>query len=206
MRGRQQILELFRCWDRRARSIALDELMQELSALALTAEDLAEAIGFDARAYRRTVIHSRAHYQALVLCWRSGQTSPIHDHLGSACAVKVVAGRATETHFAVAPCGRIQPVESQVHHTGSVTGCSGAHIHQMGNLEDSVGELVTLHVYSPPPLNWRTYRLRDTTLAGHDRLVRNPARTVRVELGEFGDIAPVPHFSQPTTEVWSWCI
>jgi len=54
---------------------------------------------------------------------------------------------------------------------------------QMANLESSGNELITLHVYSPPPSSWRTYRMCDTTLADDDRLIREPARTIRVELG-----------------------
>jgi cysteine dioxygenase len=183
MRGRRQILDLFRRWDDREQKIPLDELTEALAALAINAGDVAEAVCFDDRSYMRTVIHGRDHYQALLLCWRSGQSSPIHDHRGSNCAVRIVAGRATETRFSTSPCGRIAPVASHVHPAGCVTGCSGDDIHQMANLERIGTELVTLHVYSPPPSSWRTFRVCDTTLADDDRLIRRPARTVRVELG-----------------------
>jgi cysteine dioxygenase len=182
MRGRRQILSLFRRWDGQDQKIPLEELTEALAALAIKAADLAEAVSFDDRAYMRTVIHGRDHYQALVLCWRSGQSSPIHDHRGSNCAVRIVAGRATETRFKTAPCGRIAPIASLIHPSGSVTGCSGDDIHQVANLERTGNELITLHVYSPPPSSWRTFRVSDTTLADDDRLIRRPARTVRVEL------------------------
>ena len=45
-------------------------------------------------------------YQAWVMCWRNGQRSPIHDHKGSSCAVRVLRGTLTETLFAFAPNGR----------------------------------------------------------------------------------------------------
>lgn len=201
MRGRRQMLELIRRWDGNQRKIPLDELMEALAALVITARDLAEAVGFDDRSYLRTLIHGQDHYQALVLCWRSGQCSPIHDHHGSNCAVRVVEGVATETRFATAPCGRIRPVVSEVHGPRSVTGCCGDEIHQMANLESPGNELITLHVYSPPPSSWRTYRVCDTTLADDDRLIRKPARTVRVELGH---AAPARRMGSTTRGGISW--
>jgi cysteine dioxygenase len=201
MRGRRQILDLFHRWDEREQKIPLVELMESLEALVLTPADLVEAVGFDDRCYRRTVIHGCDHYEALILCWRSGQASPIHDHFGSNCAVRVVDGHATETRFVAAPCGRILPVGSQVHAPGSVSGCSGGEIHQMANLESSGNELITLHVYSPPPSSWRTYRICDTTLADDDRLIRKPARTVRVELGH---VSPIRRMGSRARGGMSW--
>jgi cysteine dioxygenase len=184
MRGRRQILDLFQRWDGRDEEIPLAELTEALKGLVLEPDDLAKAVGFDRRSYRRTVIHGRDHYQALVLCWRSGQGSAIHDHLNSSCAVRVVEGRVTETLYRASPCGRLLPLGSEVHCAGSVTGCCGADIHQMANLEAPGNNLITLHVYSPPPAHWRSYRVSETTLADDDRLIRKPARTVRVDLGD----------------------
>ena len=55
-------------------------------------------------------------------------------------------------------------------------------------LMEALGGLITLHVYSPPPSLWRSYRVSDTTLADDDRLIRKPARTIRVELGHVSPI------------------
>jgi cysteine dioxygenase len=191
MRGRRQILELFERWDRRPRKIALADLMQSLGRLVIKASDLAEVIGFDDQAYLRTVIHCRDHYQAMVLCWQSGQSSPIHDHHGSNCAVRVVSGRATETRYCMAPCGRIRPAASVMHGPGSVTGCSGDDIHQMANLEKPGSALITLHVYSPAPAGWHSYPVCDTSLADDDRLIECPARTVRADLEHPASAGPI---------------
>ena len=190
MRGRQQILALFERLDRQERRIPLVELMQALKALVIKASDLADVTGFDDEAYLRTVVRGRDHYQAMVLCWKSGQSSPIHDHRGSNCAVRVVSGRATETRFTLAPCGQIRPVSSDVHGPGAVTGCSGNGIHQIANLERPGTDLITLHIYSPPPSGWQAYRICETTLADDDRLIRRPARTLRAELGHESPARP----------------
>lgn len=108
MRGRRQILDLFRRWDGLEQKIDLNVLMEALAGLVIKPSDLAGAVDFDDRSYLRTVIHGREHYQALVLCWRSGQSSPIHDHRALNCAVRVVSGCATERDS----CGSMRPARS----------------------------------------------------------------------------------------------
>jgi len=61
----------------------------------------------------------------------------------------------------------------------------------MGNFDAPGRDLVTLHVYSPPPLAWRFYEVKETTLADHDRLIRKPARTVRVEMAHSRPTRPM---------------
>ena len=184
MRGYQRILQLFQIWDRREEAIAFAELIAALQRLDLDRWDLEGALTFGERTYGRASIRRRRHYEALVLCWRSGQRSPIHDHAGSSCAVRVIEGRATETQFIRSPCGRLVPRRSRTFGAGAVTGCCGGETHQMANLEPPGHDLITLHVYSPPPAsNWRFYLLEETTLADHDRLIRDRPETVVVDFG-----------------------
>jgi uncharacterized NAD(P)/FAD-binding protein YdhS len=63
-------------------------------------------------------------------------------------------------------------------------GCpDGGMIHQMANLEPPGHDLITLHVYSPPPLHWKCYSLAETTLADHDRLLRQGTETIVIDFG-----------------------
>ena len=182
MRGRRRLLSQMERWDSREAPISSSELIATLQGLRLAPADLAEAIGFDEACYRRTIIRARPHYQVLVLSWRSGQRSPIHDHRGSSCVVQVIQGRALETRFDPTPCGRLAPTWSHEHAEGAIAACCGEEIHQMGNFAAPGHDLVTLHIYTPPPLAWRFYEVGETTLADHDRLIQKPARTVRIEL------------------------
>jgi len=185
MHGYQGILEIFETWDQHGEVIDFAELVQALKAIDLERADLAGALIFANRTYRRIAIRRRAHYEALVLCWKSGQRSPIHNHSGSSCVVRVIEGRATETRFVASPCGRLVPQWSRGFPAGTVTGCmDGGMIHQMANLEPPGEDLITLHVYSPPPLHWKYYSLDETTLADHDRLLREGTETVIVDFGE----------------------
>ena len=47
-------------------------IAEALRGLDLARGELAEALVFDERAYRRVAIHRSPHYEALVLCWKSG--------------------------------------------------------------------------------------------------------------------------------------
>lgn len=191
MHGRRRLLDLLSRWDGREEPISSSEVIAGLEGTRLGREDLAEAIGFDDACYRHTIIHSRPHYQVLVLCWRSGQRSPIHDHRGSNCVVRVIQGRAFETRFDPTPSGRLVPTWSHEHLKGAITSCCGEEIHQMGNFDAPGNDLITLHVYTPPPHSWRFYVVGETTLADHDRLIRKPARTVRMELAHPSPAGPM---------------
>ncbi len=195
MQERQQLLDLLRCWDARTEPIPFAELIDTFKGLELDRADLSDALAFDDRAYRRVVIWRRPHFEALVLCWKSAQTSLIHDHTGSSCAVRVVSGRATGTRFTTTPCGRLIPRRSRVFAPGAVIGCPGRGIHQMGHVEGPDCDLITFHVYSPPPALWRFYSLERTTLAGHDLPTRQHPRTIVVDFSHVS--TPVPDRLEP---------
>jgi cysteine dioxygenase len=175
------MLELFTIWDGRDEAIPCAELIASLKELELERSDLEEVLTFDERTYGRASIRRRPHYEALILGWRSGQRSPIHDHLGSSCAVRVIEGRATETRFVKSPCGWLVPERSRTFAAGCVTGCRDSSTHQMANLEPPGHDLITLHVYSPPASHWQFYPLDATTLADHDRLIWDRPETVVVD-------------------------
>ena len=90
-----------------------------------------------------------------------GQRSPIHDHRGSACGVRVIQGTATETLYERMPSGYIRAVSSRELFVDQVCGSFDDDIHQVSNLQDGNAKLITLHVYTPPLLNMRTYRMED---------------------------------------------
>jgi cysteine dioxygenase len=153
--------DLLRRFDASRDRIPLAELREALSALVVSLDDVQPWLLFGADTYRRNLVHAGPAYQALVLCWRNGQRSPIHDHSGSSCGVRVLAGQAVETVFERTRAGMVYAVRSQVHAPGSVCATQDTDIHQVSNLADDGGDLVTLHVYSPPLLNMGTYTLFD---------------------------------------------
>jgi cysteine dioxygenase len=140
----------------------LDELTTELAETSLEWSHVADFIRFSERGYTRNLVRAGPWYNVLVLCWKNGQRSPIHDHAGSSCAVKVLRGTATETVFDYAPNGHVWATGSRQHAPGTVIGSQDADLHQVSNLQPGQADLVTLHIYSPPLLWMGTYSLTDT--------------------------------------------
>jgi len=158
----QTLAQLFASLDRRPDSPSLDELVKQLEAIEIDDDDVTPFARFSPRQYQRNLMHQGPHYQALVLCWKNGQRSPIHDHRGSVCGVRIIKGTATETIFERAPNGHIRATFSRDLHVGQVCGSYDDDIHQVSNLQGDGADLITLHVYSPPLLRMGTYSLTDT--------------------------------------------
>ncbi len=139
----------------------LDELKSQLAGLEIDHEELVAHLRFSERTYRRNLVRGGPWYNLWVLCWRNGQRSPIHDHRGSSCAVRVLDGVATETLFEFAPNGHVKPTFSRDLLPGAVVGSEDTDMHQISNLQAGMADLVTLHIYSPPLLLMGTYSLME---------------------------------------------
>ena len=142
----------------------IDELHSSLAALDISAEDLADHTRFSEKRYVRNLVRSTPLYHLLVLCWRPGQRSPIHNHAGSTCGVRVLRGVATETKFDRTPSGLLKPTGSFDLSAGQTTIGADDMTHQVSNLQAAGEDLVTLHVYSPPLLRMETFSLTDGTV------------------------------------------
>jgi cysteine dioxygenase len=141
----------------------LARLTEELSHFDIDLEDLSEYMQFAEKSYRRNLVRARENYHAWLLCWRNGQRSPIHNHLGSACVVRVLRGTLTETLFELAPNGHVKATFSRDISEGSLMGSEDTDIHQVSNLQAGNADLVTLHVYTPPLNQMCTYSLYDAS-------------------------------------------
>jgi cysteine dioxygenase len=161
---RLSIRELLAELDGYAERIPLDDLVQRISLLDITLDDVRPFVLFGRTTYQRNLMHSGPGYSALILCWRSGHRSPIHDHRGSSCGVKVIHGAATETYFERTPDGYVYATSSRRLVEGQACGSQDDDMHQMSNLERPGQDLVTLHIYSPPLMNMGVYSLLDTAV------------------------------------------
>jgi cysteine dioxygenase len=96
----------------------------------------------------------------LLLCWRAGQRSPIHDHGGSVGVVMLLEGRLTETMFEQVDDERVRPCNTYRWKPGAITGADVPDIHQLSNLQPKERDMVTLHCYAPPLSGFKTYSHR----------------------------------------------
>lgn len=149
--------------DTHAGRIPLAVLNARLERLQVDFPAVEKFVQFSPERYRRNLLRAGAAFHALVLCWRSGQRSPIHDHRGSACAVRVIRGEATETIFDVTPQGHVFPVRTRQLPEGFRCATQDQDIHQLSNLQPA-GDLITLHIYSPPLLVMGQYSLTDSVM------------------------------------------
>ena len=142
---------------------ALPGFAEDLARFDIDLEDVAKFVKFSDRSYARNLVRATPAYHAWVLCWKNGQRSPIHDHHGSACVVRVLRGTLTETLCEFAPNGHVKACFSRDFEEGSIVVSEDTDMHQVSNLQAGDADLVTLHVYSPPLLWMGTYSLTDRT-------------------------------------------
>jgi predicted metal-dependent enzyme (double-stranded beta helix superfamily) len=129
-------------------------MLHELTGNLDVRDDLIrDHIYFSSGSYTRNLVCRTPRFDMLVLCWRPGHVTTIHDHCGSLNATRVVHGTLTSRLFR--PAGRPTPdrclVElSQEEHLspGGFSLVDRDEIHQLANT--STEDLVTLHVYAKP--------------------------------------------------------
>lgn len=155
------LAEMFAELDGHAEPIAIDALVELMRAVDVEDGDLADHIAYRDDRYARNLIRLGSQYAAFCLCWKPGQASPIHDHRGSACGVRVVAGAAGETVYERGDDGLLVQREERTYPVGHVCGSYDNDIHCMYNGSDRDG-LVTLHVYTPPLSEINVYEVGST--------------------------------------------
>ncbi len=126
----------------------LEELLGQIKSAQLTVEDVEPWIRFSDEKYSRNLLWEGEHYEALVLCWKCGQHSPIHDHAGSICGLTILKGKATETVYEDMPCGVVAPLSSSSAAVGDCCASQDTDTHVISNYEAEEA-LVTLHIYIP---------------------------------------------------------
>lgn len=136
----------------------LAEIFEWLERAEISSEDLQPYSGFKEGNYWRHRVCRNKFVEMLVLCWRPGQRTPIHDHNGSHGGVKVCQGLLWETTFTYNPLAGLEYKSARELPLGSVTGSDVPDIHQLGNPDISGQDLVTLHVYAPPLGVLHTYK------------------------------------------------
>ena len=152
----QAVNELIDWLRRHQQRIDLDQLKNRLDDERLNVGTLADYIRFSEERYSRNLLAHGPQFYALVLCWMPGQASPIHDHKGASCGVRIIQGTATETRFDWSG-EQLKPQETTVMHAGEICGSFDDDIHEIRN--NGSENLVTLHVYSPYLNNINLYDL-----------------------------------------------
>lgn len=134
-------------------SLTHERLMDLTRRLAISSELIESRTCFAAHTYTRNLVCRSADFELLVLCWKPGHESTIHDHAGSLNAIRVYRGELTSRVFVAAAgspvgTGPVDLVAEERVQEGGWTGVDRDGIHQLANTSDE--HLVTVHVYAPP--------------------------------------------------------
>ena len=138
---------------------SLEQLNAWLANVEISPLEIEPFLGFKEGNYWRHRVCRNQAVEMLVICWRPGQKTPIHDHNGSHGVVRVHKGLLWETTFCYEEERGLSYNRGRECPTGTVTGAGVPDIHQLGNPEVSGQDLITVHVYAPPLGVLNTYKV-----------------------------------------------
>jgi cysteine dioxygenase len=137
---------------------SLEQIYDWLENAEITDDEIRPYIAFKEGNYWRHRVCRNEFVEMLVLCWRPGQRTPIHDHNGSHGGVKIYEGMLWETTFNYDSVRGLEYKSAGERARGSITGSDIPDIHQLGNPDVSGQDLITIHVYAPPLGVLHTYK------------------------------------------------
>lgn len=132
-----------------AKDLRLPDLRRVILNLKLDFAEISPYIQFTENHYARNLVYKTPDFEVLLLCWRAGQRSPIHDHGSSICTVYTVNGVLSADNYRKTAGGHVRADYSEDFKPGSVLSIQTTEIHQVSNLQDS-SDLISLHFYLSP--------------------------------------------------------
>lgn len=152
-----------------------EELTELIDSFALNPEDWKRFVHYDKCRYTRNLIAygKDQRFGLMILAWGPGQRSPIHDHNGSHCIMRVLEGSLTETLYT-------ETVSENAESDSSISGQDNEPAKyakkretrlktgQTAYIHDTIGwhrvtnastsePAVSLHLYAPPIEQCKTY-------------------------------------------------
>jgi cysteine dioxygenase len=139
-------------------------LNETIERTRIDPDEVQPYLGFKEGNYSRHRVMKNEFVEMLVLCWKPGQRTPIHDHNGSHGAVLVHEGILWETTFGYDTEHGLGYKAHRELRAGGLTGSEIPDIHQLGNPDVSGRDLITIHIYAPPLGVLKTYKLGSSTI------------------------------------------
>ena len=133
-----------------------DRLFDLVSRLEVDSALLAPYIQFSDDGYARNVLYRDDSFEAICLCWKPGQGTPVHNHGESFGVVYVYEGALAVTGFRRDDDGslpgraELTPVTQAIAASGSIVMDRVGSIHRLGNPPFASRRVVSLHFYAGP--------------------------------------------------------
>ncbi len=106
--------------------------------------------------YTRNCLAENEKFELILLCWEEGQKTPIHDHGGEECWVKVIEGELRETHYKYNEDGELKTGKTAVSKTDDISYMIDfMGFHSLENISD--GRAMSLHLYAKPIRNCKIF-------------------------------------------------
>ncbi len=105
-------------------------------------EDWRKFVRFSKECYSRIFVVRREDLEILLLCWKPGQGSPIHNHPNRGCLLRVLQGNLREERFDSEQTLVTQLEEHRISYIDNQMG-----VHRIVNA--ATENAVSLHIYSP---------------------------------------------------------
>ena len=147
---------------------SLDDLMSTLSEEERTTyNDIIRSIklpisafenycSWSNESYTRNCIIKDKKFELILLCWEKGQKTPIHDHGGEECWVKVIQGELRETLYKIDEAGELKMVKSTISKAGDISYMIDfMGFHRLENVSKKRG--MSLHLYAKPIRNCKMF-------------------------------------------------
>jgi cysteine dioxygenase len=106
--------------------------------------------------YTRNCIFENEKFELILICWEANQSTPIHDHGGEECWVKIVDGSFKETIYKWDQNNKLVDIKSIISTTNDVTYMVDfMGFHRLENLSDK--RSLSLHLYAKPIRNCNVF-------------------------------------------------
>lgn len=111
---------------------------------------------WSSNSYTRNCIVDNEKFELILLCWEKGQVTPIHDHGGEECWVRIIEGDFKETIYEENEFGELSAVKSTIARTGDITYMIDfMGFHSLENLSNK--RSMSLHLYAKPIRNCKVF-------------------------------------------------
>jgi len=120
-----------------------------LRTAELSADDFESCCSWSSESYTRNCVIDNEDFELILLCWQPGQLTPIHDHGGEECWVKIIEGEFKETVYKEDDAGTLEiarTTESKANDITYMVDFMG--FHSLENL--SKKKSLSLHLYAKP--------------------------------------------------------
>ena len=124
-----------------------ESVQEAISKCDLGAEDLGEWIDYDypvSDSYGRKMVHNGGFFEVMIMSWRPGDYSSIHDHGKAEFGAVKIFGVAEHAIFKLEK-QKLTTISREIVKSGTTLKVTPSLIHQMGNPGES--NFFTLHVY-----------------------------------------------------------